>query len=357
MRVELLSADHPGWADCLRRLPHDFYHLPFYARLEGRRTQATPEAFLAAEGDKLFFLPYLVRPCAPLFADGALPEPAFDVTSPYGYPGLLLSEAGREPGFAARAAEALRETLRARGVCAGFFRMNPLLNADDPAMFPPGLFTDNGETVVVDLCPEAEEIWKAFREGHQWTISKCRKAGFTARMVPLADYLDEFLTAYRQTMDRVKASQTYYFDREYFQELAGVPEQVFCCVAEKDGTVAAACIFFECGGITQAHLGGTKSEFLSKSPFHLLLHHAALWARSRGSRCLHLGGGVGGANDRLLHFKAGFSPLRFPFFTLRLVCDEGRYRQLVDLRARSANVPPETLRGSSFFPAYRATPR
>ena len=65
--------------------------------------------------------------------------------------------------------------------------------------------------------------------------------------------------------------------------------------------------------------------------------------------------GVGGANDRLLHFKAGFSPLRFPFFTLRLITDEARYRHLVDQRARTANVAADALLATNFFPAYRAT--
>jgi len=118
-------------------------------------------------------------------------------------------------------------------------------------------------------------------------------------------------------------------------------------VVESEGRPAAACIFFECGGIVQAHLGGTRSEFLNKSPFHLLLYSAAEWARARGNRYLHMGGGVGGSNDQLFQFKRGFSPLRFPFSTLRLVTDEGKYRELTTRRAQAAA-------GSDFFPAYRA---
>ena len=354
MEVEILGAENPAWLECLGRLPHDFYHHPLYVSLEGERIQAVPEAFLARDGEKVLFLPYLVRSCNSLFPEGSFNVGVADVISPYGYPGILLNDPGREPEFARRALQALHHTLEARRVCSGFFRMHPILNQELRSLFPAQQFTDNGITVAIDLLQDEEALWQGMRETHRTTINKCKKAGFAPRMVLLADYLDEFIDTYDQTMKRVKAKPNYYFDRSYFQRLAAMTEHVFCCIVEGQGQVSAACIFFECSGITQAHLGGTKSDFLSKSPFHLLLHHAALWAKGRGNRYLHLGGGVGGANDQLLRFKAGFSPRTFPFSTLRLLTNEAHYRQMVELRAGAINVPVDTLLESSFFPAYRA---
>lgn len=353
MRVEIFDAGHPGWPEALQKLSHDFYHEPAYLRIEGRRIQATPEAILACEGEKLFFLPYLVRSCAPVAPGNSLPDDTADVISPYGYPGLLLSEAGQEPNFACRALQALRETLAAKGVCSGFFRMHPLLNVGVPSLFPPDVFTDNGETVAIDLGLDERELWRQIRENHKTAINKCRKAGFVARMVPLSEYMDDFLVIYRETMERVKAKASYFFDRDYFAELARCPERVLCAITEWAGKVAAACVFFECDGITQAHLGGTKTEFFSKSPFVMLLYEAALAAKRRGSRFLHLGGGLNCANDKLLNFKAGFSPLRYRFSTLRMIVDEDRYHQMVDLRARAMHVSPNSLLASPYFPAYR----
>ena len=207
----------------------------------------------------------------------------------------------------------------------------------------------------MDLTVDETQLWKNVRDGHQWTINKARKLGFVPRMVPLREHLDSFLQIYNETMDRVQAKDSYYFGRDYFARLGEMPEQVHCCVVELGGEQAAACLFFECGGIVQAHLGGTKSEFLAKSPFHLLLFHVAMWAKSRGNRYLHLGGGVGGSNDRLLQFKQGFSRLLFPFLTLRLITHEEKYRDLSTLRAQAANRPVEDLLHSDFFPAYRGT--
>jgi hypothetical protein len=348
MEVETLAIDDPRWPQALTRLHHDFYHVPDYVRLDGRRMDATPEAFAAQDGERVFFVPYLVRDCDPL-ADGAVT----DVISPYGYPGILLSEAGRDRGFVAAALAAFRQNLAGRGACSAFLRMHPILSEGFEGLFPEGTFNDSSETVAIDLHLDEKTLWKQIRQGHQETLKKCQKLGFTARFVPLTETLEPFIAVYEETMDRVKAKESYYFGRDYFVSLATMP-QVHCCVVENAGTIAAACLFFECGDIVQAHLGGTRTQYLSKSPFHMTLYQAMRWAKERGRRWLHLGGGVSGADDKLLSFKGGFSPVRFQFLTSRLVTDAHRYRQLVDRRAQALNLPAEALLESSFFPAYRS---
>lgn len=354
MDVIHLEIDDPRWPEALRRLRHDFYHLPAYVRLDGEWNRARPRAFLARSGDEELFVPYLLRRCESLWPDPMGDREVFDVVSPYGYPGLLLSDAARRsPRFAREAVRRLSETLRAMGACSAFLRMHPLLSDGLSELFPEDFFTAAGETVAMDLTLDEGELWKGIREGHQWTIKKCRKLGFVPRMVPLAAYVECVMEIYLDTMARVRARESYYFGRDYFERLGELPGQVHCCVVESEGRPAAACIFFECGGIVQAHLGGTRSEFLSRSPFHLLLYYAAGWAKSRGNRYLHMGGGVGGSNDRLFQFKRGFSPLRFPFSTLRLVTDEEMYRELTARRAQAAEVSVEEVSSGGFFPAYR----
>jgi hypothetical protein len=358
MDVAHLELGDPRWSQALGRLRHDFYHRPEYVGLDADWNRARPRAFLARSGDAELFVPYLLRRCEGFGGEPAHGEAVYDVVSPYGYPGLLLSEAARSsPRFAREAMRRLSETLRDMRVCSAFFRMHPLLGDGVPALFPEGFFTPGGETVAMDLALDDRQLWKAVREGHQWTIKKCMRLGFTPHMVSLREHLEPFMEIYRDTMDRVQARESYYFGRDYFARLAEMPERVHCCLVDWQGRTAAACIFFECGGIVQAHLGGTRSEFLSRSPFHLLLYFAAEWARARGNRFLHIGGGVGGANDRLLQFKRGFSPLLFPFWTLRLVTDPPTYRDLTVRRARAADVPVEEVAGDDFFPAYRAPVR
>ncbi len=353
MRIEFYGVDDPGWQEALSRLPHDFYHRPEYLRLEARRMNATAEAVTVRDGEHLFFVPYLIRPCDPPFPEAT--TGTSDIVSPYGYPGMLLNDARKDPAFARNAVASLCDRLATRGVCSAFFRMHPLLCDGYQEAFPPGTFTDHGETVAIDLSPDEKTLWKQIREGHRATINKCQKLGYTARFVRLTDVLADFRDVYAQTMHRVQAKDTYYFGREYFEELARI-DGVHCCAIENGSTIVAACLFFESGGIVQAHLGGTRTEFLPNSPFHMTLHHASLWAKQRGNRWLHLGGGVGSTEDKLLQFKRGFSPVRLRFLTAEFVTDSAAYAQLVDLRARDLGVAPESLLSSAFFPAYRALP-
>jgi len=350
-----LENDDPRWREALHRLRHDFYHLPEYARLEGDSNAAQPRAFSATDGERELFLPYLLRRCDSLFPEAPAAADVYDVISPYGYPGLLLSDAARKSREFVRAAmERLSETLRAQGVCSAFFRMNPLLSDGFSALFPANYFSPPSDAVAFDLSQDEATIWAGMRHGHQWTINKCRKLGYVPRIGPLGENLVPFMEIYQDTMDRVQAKDSYYFGRDYFARLADMPGQVHYCAVEFEGEQAAACVLFECDGIVQAHLAGTRTRHLNKSPFHLVLHHVAIWAKSRGNRYFHLGGGVGGSGDRLLEFKRGFSPLTFPFFTLRLITDQEKYRTMAALSADAARLPLEDVLQSAFFPVYRA---
>jgi hypothetical protein len=349
MHVETLGIEHPGWLRSLQQLPHDLYHRPEYVYLEAQRQEAIAEAFIARDGEQLFFVPYLLRACDILFPKES--TGAWDVISPYGYPGILLSDAARDP-FALEAIAALCDGLGRRGVCSAFMRMHPILCRDLRALFPAGTCSDLSETVAIDLTLDETTLWNQIRKGHRETIRKGHQNGFVARFVPLAEVLDEFIVVYEQTMNRVKAKKMYYFGRCYFAELAKI-RNVHCCVIESDAAIAAACLFFETDGIVQAHLGGTRTEFIQMSPFHMTLYHGSLWGKRRGNRWLHLGGGLRDSDDKLLSFKRGFSPHRFQLQSVRIILDDSVYRRLVDLRADSLNRLPEALLSSTFFPAYR----
>ena len=275
--------------------------------------------------------------------------------SPYGYPGILLSDAARKNSqFLHNAFNELKQTFQSRGICSAFLRLHPLLSDNFPEVFPPNSLTDNGQTVSIDLSLDVDKIWAQTRRGHQSTINKCKRLGLTARTVIFAEYLDEFLAIYKETMDRLKAKDSYYFDRDYFTDLLKLGDRLHLVIVESKSQIICASLFFECCGIVQAHLGGTKTEFMKQSPFNLLLHHASLWAKERGNKFLHIGGGVGGNKDKLFTFKSGFSRQRHQFFTMRLIIDEAKYDRLVRNKAQAKNIPVTQLKESNFFPAYRA---
>ncbi len=353
MHTQIIDTSNSLWSETLLRLRHDTYHLPEYFSLEARRTKTIPEAILITEGESILFIPYLLRQCNDTLTESISPD-IFDIVSPYGYPGILLSEAANDRGFLDLAFSGLKKVLSSKGVCSAFLRLHPILNHNFDEIFPDDTFTFNGETVSINLKLSVSEIWAHTRKGHQSTINKCKRLGFTARMVPVWEYFEQFLAIYEQTMNRVGAKEVYYFDNNYFADLSKLGDKLSLCIVEFEGEVISASLFFECCGIVQAHLGGTKTEFLSQSPFNLLLDYARYWAKERGNEFLHIGGGIGGSKeDSLYTFKSGFSKQRHSFLTLRMVADEDKYHELIRLQAKKLNLQSEDLLKSNFFPAYR----
>jgi len=126
-------------------------------------------------------------------------------------------------------------------------------------------------------------------------------------------------------------------------------ERIHLCTVSRGDQVASAGLFSELNGIVQYHLGGTKDEFLQDSPMKLMFDFARRFAKERGNRVLHLGGGVGGQADPLLHFKAGFSQLRHRFHTYRLVTNEAEY-------ARLCHQTGVTTNAEGYFPPFIKAP-
>jgi Acetyltransferase (GNAT) domain len=357
MDISIIDVSNQLWLETLSEIRHDVYHLPQYFSLEASRTKTIPEACLIREEEKVFFAPYLLRKCNESISDKIQIADVFDVVSPYGYPGILVNEAAiSNPDFLEKAIIYLKKKLQEKGICSAFFRLHPIINENITAYLSEDIFTPNGQTVSIDLTLSESELWAHTRKGHQSTINKCKRLGFTARVVDFADYYDEFIAIYEETMNRVQANESYYFDDKYFRGLLDLKEKLHLCIVEFEEQMICASLFFESCGIIQAHLGGTKDDFIRQSPFNLLLHHMRLWGRERGNEYLHIGGGIGGSTeDSLFTFKSGFSRQRHDFLTLRLITDTEKYMHLVESRAKDLNTEAEELLKSNFFPAYRSS--
>ena len=345
MRVDLLSTRDPAWTRLLAETRHDFYHLPAYVELEaGREGEAC--ALYAEEGGDRLLLP-LVRQRL-----RGLPERS-DLASPYGYPSPLLHNPG-DAGFATRALRHAVSFLREQGIVALFGRLHPLLEAPLSAMAAVGQVVEHGLTVSMDLRLSPEQVWKEMRHGHRYEIRRAERQGFVATLDHSWRWLEEFARLYTETMRRRGASSNYFFSESYFARLReALGERLSLWVVERDGVLACAALFSEVSGIVQYHLSASDPAFTKSEPTKVLINTVRSWAQGRGATDLHLGGGVGAANDSLFFFKAGFSARRHPFRSWRVVIDEPLYAELT--RTRSPDADVSNLAG--FFPAYRKSER
>lgn len=354
MNIQVIYLENPLWLQTLQKLRHDIYHLPEYVALEARRIKATPEAILIVDNENIFFVPYLVRQCSNIFA-GISTQEVFDVVSPYGYAGILLSEAaGSSPDFVDFAMNQLVHVFQTKCVCSAFFRLHPILNPDFNKICKSDSQV-NGETVSIDLRLSELEIWHQTRPEHRNKINRCKRNGLTARIVPYYKYINQFIEIYEETMERVGATKYFYFENEYFLQLGNaLGDKIHLCIVELEEQAICGGLFTECCGIVQYHLGGTRTEFLKQEPSKLMFDYVRFWAKERGNEVFHLGGGVGAAKDSLYNFKAGFSKQRHTLVTQRIIIDKRQYLNLVDLQAKSLNTEAEKLLKTKFFPAYRS---
>ena len=358
MHSQVLNINSPLWQETIENIRHDIYQLPEYLSLEAKRQNKQSEAILIRDGDKVFFCPYLISKCQDIgISQDLIGEEILEIKSPYGYPGILLSEsAANTPAFVDLAVNEFQRILRDKNVCSAFLRMHPILNENFNHIFQAGFFTENGKTISVDLRISESQIWSNTKGNIRNKINKCKRNGFIARMVDFDEYIDEYVGIYQETMARTSARDIYFdFNKEYCLQLkSALGEKLHLCVVELENEIASAGLYTESGGIIQSLFGGTKDKFVKMSPSTLETHYARLWAKERGNEFMHMGGGLGASQDSLYDFKASFSKLNHSFFTLRLVLEENKYNYLLNLRAKYLNINVESLCKSNFFPAYNA---
>jgi hypothetical protein len=338
--ARLLSPAAPEWADTLRRVDHDIYHVPEYVVLDATLSGDTPAAFWYREGQRVLLLPLTVR---------RVPDSDHsDAISPYGYPGPV-SDAGRsDPGFWQRACRAMVDTLSGHGIVTVFVRLHPLLPAPLDVLGDAGVVVRHGETVSVDLSLSVEEMWHQTRSDHRNHVNRARRAGVTV-VWDEWDRLDEWVAVYHGNMRRLGASEYYFVPADHMVALHdALGDRMHLATALMDGEVIGGNTFFEYRGFVQGYLASTRRDDNHHAD-KLLYDEVRRWTKSRGNTIFHVGGGVGGAKDSLFSYKAGFSAGRHPFHTWRVVTDPVGYEALL----RRKGLTPDAAHMSGHFPPYR----
>ena len=336
------------------------YHTAGYHTYSESSGEGTAFLALAVEPDRGLAWPYLLRRISDV--EGFEGCESTDVTSVYGYAGPLAWGCSPGDDFLERAWTAILGVWHEQGAVASFTRFHPLLEnaalatgmrgpCDRPS--DPAAVGAMGRTVSIDLTASEETIRAGYSESLRRQIRNYRRAGQTTIDDVGWSDLPAFVRLYHETMTRNDADPYYYFDLEDFARLReGLGQHVHLLVTRIGDEVGAAGIFTEYDGLVQEHLMAANPAFASVSPYKVQLDDAAMWAKARGNRVLHLGGGRGAREDSLFEFKRRFSTRRHEFYTGRWVLDRTRYDSLV--LDRRAAVGDRGSLSPDYFPAYRA---
>src|SRR5690606_4139592 len=158
-----------------------------------------------------------------------------------------------------------------------------------------------------------------------------------------------FCKIYTETMQHLNASDFYFFDQDYFLNLAkNLPDRLLLITAFDQDKPIAASIYTLCpeSQIMQYHLGGTLDTYRDLQPAKLITHVARTWGRENKYSLLHLGGGLGASLDSLYEYKKGFSSNEHLFKTHRIVVNQDIYIKLLDQNGEVGDL-------TKFFPLYR----
>jgi hypothetical protein len=314
----------------------DFYHTWRYHDLDKR---GTPMLFVYKEQDAFIALPLIKRKI-----DGS---DLYDMTSVYGYTGPVSNKSFEYFNYQTfnNFGSCFCDFVKKENGVSVFSRLNPFFK-QNTILADIGGIRSNGRTVYMDLSVPLEEQWKNYHKRLLRQVKQLRTKNFLIRDAECQDDIKIFTEMYTENMDRLSASQAYYFSEEHFTNLLQTSEFNCKLILIFDGPVAI------CGAIVawskyiiRNHLSATNNRYVNHSPSKLLTDEISMIGRRKGMKYFHLGGGVGGREDSLLAFKSYFSPLFLEDYIWCYIFDQPAYDSLVNRK----NIKVE----EGLFPLYR----
>lgn len=266
----------------------------------------------------------------------------YDLTTPYGYGGFW----GNICDY-----DSLNKTYYAycssRHYVCEFVRFGLF---GDYRKYYAGNTVSRTHNVVRSLEPPLEEIWMDFKPKVRKNV---RRAG-SYHLEALADSdgtcLDDFLRIYYATMDRAKAEESYYFSRNFYENISRMTEHsVYFHVLYEEKIISSELVLY---GAENAYsfLGGTDRTYFAMRPNDFLKYEIIKWCKQKGLKNFVLGGGYG-ADDGIFQYKKCFAPHGIlDFYTGHQIFEQDMYDRLTDIRALEN---PECT-NTPYFPAYRA---
>ena len=212
-----------------------------------------------------------------------------------------------------------------------------------------------GPCVVVPLNQEPHAMLNSYAKTVRENIRQAERAGVAFESDPECRRLEEFLSVYYATMNRVGARPMYYFPKSFFERLiAQLPKQVALFHALHNQRIVSTELLLISNDRLFSFVGGTLEEGLRLRANPLLRHGVHLWGKAQDKNHVVLGGGYSG-EDSLLRFKQRYAPNgSVSFYVGTKIFDSHSYQALIDKRATwERGQGHQWSPAQDFFPTYR----
>ena len=227
-----------------------------------------------------------------------------------------------------------------------FSRLHPYIIGQTTFLNKLGTTPALGKVVNIDLRLDLASQRTQCSKSTKNRTNKCRKL-CTVRKAESENDINTFIDIYYENMDRLSASQDYYFTREYFfnfMKCKDFETDILLVEHNEDKVATAGSMFVKTKSIVQFHLSGTRTAYLNIAPANVFLDEMRILATSEGYQYFNLGGGLGSKQDSLFDFKSSFSNDYKDFRVWKYIVNENVYEELSK---------PNTGDDSGFFPLYR----
>jgi hypothetical protein len=330
------SAAAARWDELLSCFPDaDAYHRAAYILASAKLEHSHPVGLMISFGDRRFMVPALLR-----LINGPDGQSWIDGSTPYGYGGVVSSSLESEVALPEVVGffKGLRWWCEMRKLVCYVLRSHPLLAQNWLFTEAPGIDfvinTRRRQTVALPLQRWDDTMRCPFglSKGRRSDLAFARR-NLRVTWNTVSDHrntleqLEIFRVLYENTMQCIDAAEFFHFPPSYYERLSTLGPDVGIAIAWNGDCAVGGAVFI--AGTTYAHYHLSASNdigYQHKAPT-LLVVEGANWARQRGSRALHLGGGLR-VNDSLMEFKRRFGGENHQFGNVTLITDRERYNSM-----------------------------
>jgi len=271
----------------------------------------------------------------------------YDIIVPYGYGGPYIVHSSNKEELLKEYEKEFKKYCDSSNIITEFIRFHPLFDnaLDFETVYNP---IYNRHTLGTNLKDYEDPVQSEFSKSCRQNIRKKLAMGMTYRVTVNPEDFDSFKKCYYSTMERNEATDYYYFDDEYFNNIHKYygKNTILVETIYNNETIAAG-LYYIWDKFIHIHLSGTLKEYLHLSPAYILRYGVTVWGKENGYELIHHGGGRSSdEEDNLYKFKKQFAKnTNFDFYLGKKIWNEEIYEKL----CKTANID----KNDEFFPAYR----
>lgn len=311
MKYKIVALSSPEeWKNSLINFDHSYFHTWEYANLISTDSDKHVYLLLIYFEDIIVLTTYSIREKV---------ENYKDIYTPYGYGGFIVNYLDKNvPLDLDKFKKGFSEIGRENNFITAYIMNHPSYKMDSNLA---QLMSSHHKTYNWEISLSKEELWKGMNKGHKYEIKKAQKDS-QLKIVSDKNKLQlPFIKLYNSTLDRVNASEVYYFNQNFLEKLTKSENSILVAI-EKNGEVVVAILFLFHQEIGEYFISSATDE--NKGLTRYLIWETLDTLKEKGVRILNLGGGIK-AGDSLDDFKRRFGAIPTDLTVLKYVFNQDKF--------------------------------